>query len=128
MPYITQAEAELNVEGFTDKTQIEKDALLLKADAYLSSKCVPQFNDVTKVPDKLKQAAYEVIRGTIAGKLFVGVARLATSEKVKADVLEVQETYSETAIELNQYEQLIDMLIATFINCGKARVSLRERY
>lgn len=128
MPYITQAEAELNVEGFTDKTQIEKDALLLKADAYLSSKCVPQFNDVAKVPDKLKQAAYEVIRGTIAGKLFVGVARLATSEKVKADVLEVQETYAETAIELNQYEQLIDMLIATFVNCGKARVSLRERY
>lgn len=128
MPYITQAEAELNVEGFTDKTQIEKDALLLKADAYLSSKCVPQFNDTTKVPDKLKQAAYEVIRGTIAGKLFVGVARLATSEKVKADVLEVQETYSETAIELNQYEQLIDMLISTFVNCGKARVSLRERY
>lgn len=128
MPYITQAEAELNVEGFTDKTQIEKDALLLKADAYLSAKCVPQFNDATKVPEKLKQAAYEVIRGAMAGKLFVGVSQSVTEKRVKAGDVESQKKFAEGSIEINQYEQLIDMLIAPYLSCGKARVSLRERY
>lgn len=121
MPYITQEEAELNVDGFLSKTQAEKYALLLKSEAYISSKCVPKYADVKKVPNAIKQASYEVIRGTMAGKLFVGVTRQATSEKVKVDTLEVHEIYSESSVDVNEYEQLIDMLLAPYSNCGNSR-------
>lgn len=118
MPYITQAEAELNVDGFSSKTQAEKDRLLLQSEALIRSKCVPSYSDVTQVPDALKQASYEAIRGISAGALLTGIKQTVTEKRVKADSVEVQKKFAEGSIEISPYEQLIDMLIAPFANCG----------
>lgn len=118
MPYITQAEAELNVDGFSSKTQAEKDRLLLQSEIYLQNKCVPVMVDVEKVPDRIKQASYEVIRGIMAGKLMVGQSQSITEKRVKAGDVEVQKKFTDGSVELNQYEQMIDMLIEPFANCS----------
>lgn len=127
MPYITQTEAEQNVDGFIAKTQAEKDALIMKSEAYLQSSCVPAFKDVTKVPPMLKQASYEIIKGAMDGTLFVGVKQSVSEKRVKAGDVESQKKFAEGSIELNPVEQYIAMLIKPFAFCGKARMSIRER-
>ena len=127
MPYITQAEAELNVSGFSSKTQAEKDDLLMKSEAYLLAKCVPAYLDATKAPVMLKTASYEIIKATIAGTLFVGVQQAVSEKRVKAGDVESQKKFVDGSVELNPAEQYILMLIAPFANCGKARTTLRGR-
>lgn len=129
MPYITQAEAELNVDGFSSKTQAEKDRLLLKSEAFIRSKCVPSYVDVTKVPEALKQASYEAIRGISIGVLMTGIKQTVTEKKVKADTVEVQKKFADGSVDISAEEQLIDMLIAPFVNCGGGTfVGCLERY
>lgn len=119
MPYITQAEAELNVDGFSLKTQAEKDRLLLQSEAFIRSKCVPSYTDPTQVPEAIKQASYEAIRGISGGKLLTGIKQTVTEKRVKADSVEVQKKFADGSIEISAEEQLIDMLIAPFANCNK---------
>lgn len=131
MPYITQAEAELNVDGFIDKTQAEKDRLIMQASAFISSKCVPNFTDASKVPDAIKQAVYEAMRGIEAKVLMQGQTQSLKRKKVKADTVEVEKEFTDGSSELSAYEQLIDALIKPFANCnagkGSARIYLRGR-
>lgn len=131
MPYITQVEAEANVTGFSDKTQSEKDRMILDAGIFISNKCVPEYLDVTKVPDRIKQAVYEAIRGIEAGQLFNGTTQQLTESRVKAGDVEVQEKFVDGSIQQNKYEQRIDMLIDKYANCvgnNRARVSFLRRF
>lgn len=72
-------------------------------------------NEVGFVPDPiyplLKDAACEIIKGIKAGVIYSGIARQTTSESVKADTVQVTETFAEDSVEISEFEQIAKALI-----------------
>lgn len=102
MSFITVAEAE-SILGADFADDGDKARLIKLANTWMK-------NEVSFVPDPidplLKDAACEIIKGIQAGAIYSGVARQTTSESVKADSVQVSETYAEGSVEISEYEQI----------------------
>ena len=112
MSFITQTEAETNVDGFSALSDSDKARYLAQSSAYLIARNVQDYSDVTLVPDVLKLASYEVIRGIMAGSLYQGKTQTLTSKEVSAQSgTSVKKSFADGSVELNAYEQYINDLI-----------------
>ena len=102
MSFITIVEAESILgAGFADDG--DKARLIKLANTWMR-------NEVGFVPDPidsvLKDAACEIIKGIDAGVIYAGIARQTTSESVKADTVQVSETFFEDSREVSEFEQI----------------------
>ena len=102
MSFITVGDAE-SILGADFADDGDKARLIKLANTWMK-------NEVSFVPDPidplLKDAACEIIKGIQAGVIYSGVARQTTSESVKADTVQVSETYAEGSVEISEYEQV----------------------
>lgn len=102
MSFITIAEAE-SILGADFADDGDKARLIKLANTWMR-------NEVGFVPDPidplLKDAACEIIKGIKAGVIYAGIARQTTSESVKADTVQVSETFSEDSREVSEFEQV----------------------
>lgn len=115
LSFITYHEAEQNVSEFASQSDMVKARLFSQAYAYLKARYVRSYTDVTKVPDELKDACYEIIRGILANKLYQGKPQRLLSKTVSAQTgTSVSQTYSDSADPLNEYEQYIADLIKPY--------------
>lgn len=107
MSFITIEDAE-RILGVDFAPDADKARLVLLANTWMKNKIgfVPD-----PVDETLKLAACEIIKGIQAGAIYGGIARQTTSEKVKADTVEVQETFSEGSREISEFEQIANALI-----------------
>lgn len=107
MSFITIADAE-QILGVAFAAQEDKARLVLLANTWMK-------NTIGYIPDPidpiLKQAACEIIKGIQSGDIYGGIERQSTSERVKADTVEVQESFSESSRAISQYEQIALALI-----------------
>ena len=107
MSFITQEQAE-QILGADFAPAGDKARLILLANTWMK-------NEVGYVPevvaDELKTASCEIIKGILAKVIYSGVARQTTSESVKADTVQVSETFSEHSRELSEFEQIAKALI-----------------
>lgn len=109
MSFITIAEAE-SILGADFAPDSDKARLILFSNTWMK-------NEVGFVPDPidplLKDAACEIIKGIIAGVIYAGIARQSTSESVKADTVQVSETFAEGSVEISEFEQIARAYISS---------------
>ena len=102
MSFITQEQAE-QILGVDFAPAGDKARLIKLANTWMR-------NEVGYVPDPidpiLLDAACEIIKGIIAGVIYTGIARQATSESVKADTVQVTESFAEGSVEISEFEQI----------------------
>ena len=102
MSFITIAEAE-SILGANFADDSDKARLIKLANTWMK-------NEVSFVPDPidslLKDAACEIIKGIQAGVIYAGIARQTTSESVKADTVQVTESFAEGSVEVSEFEQI----------------------
>lgn len=102
MSFITIVEAE-SILGADFADDGDKARLIKLANTWMR-------NEVGSVPDPidsvLKDAACEIIKGIKAGVIYAGISRQTTSESVKADTVQVSETFSEDSREVSEFEQI----------------------
>ena len=102
MSFITVAEAE-SILGAGFAPDGDKARLIQLANVWMK-------NEVGAVPDPvdslLKDAACEIIKGIQAGAIYSGISRQTTSESVKADTVQVTESFAEGSVEISEYEQI----------------------
>lgn len=107
MSFITLEEAE-QILGADFAPAGDKARLILLANTWMK-------NEVGFVPDPIDpiliDAACEIIKGIQAGVIYSGIARQTTSESVKADTVQVSETFAEGSREISEYEQIAKALI-----------------
>lgn len=107
MSFITQEQAE-QILGADFAPAGDKARLILLANTWMK-------NEVGFAPDPidslLKDAACEIIKGILAKVIYAGVERQTTSESVKADTVQVTETFSEGSTAISEYEQIAKALI-----------------
>lgn len=107
MSFITQEQAE-QILGADFAPAGDKVRLILLANTWMK-------NEVGFVPDPIDpiliDAACEIIKGIQAGVIYSGIARQTTSESVKADTVQVSETFAEGSREISEYEQIAKALI-----------------
>ena len=109
MSFITQEQAE-KILGADFAPAGDKARLILLANTWMK-------NEIGFIPDPsdplLKDAACEIIKGIQAGVIYSGIARQTTSESVKADTVQVSETFAEGSREISEYEQIARAYIAS---------------
>lgn len=109
MSFITIAEAE-SILGADFADDGDKARLIKLANTWMR-------NEVGFVPDPidllLKDAACEIIKGIKAGVIYAGIARQTTSESVKADTVQVTESFSEGSVAVSEFEQIAKAFIAS---------------
>ena len=109
MSFITQEQAE-QILGVDFAPVGDKARLIKLANTWMR-------NEVGYVPDPIDSllidAACEIIKGIIAGVIYTGIARQATSESVKADTVQVTETFAEGSVEVSEFEQIARAYIAS---------------
>ena len=107
MSFITIEDAE-RILGVDFAPNADKARLVLLANTWMKNKIghVPEHVDET-----LKLAACEIIKGIQAGAIYSGVSRSITSERVKADTVEVEESFSEGSRDISEFEQIASALI-----------------
>lgn len=102
MSFITQEQAE-QILGADFAPAGDKARLIKLSNTWMK-------NEVGFVPDPidplLKDATCEIIKGIQAGVIYAGIARQTTSESVKADTVQVSETFSEDSREVSEFEQI----------------------
>lgn len=102
MSFITQEQAE-QILGVDFAPAGDKARLIKLANTWMR-------NEVGYVPDPIDplliDAACEIIKGIQAGVIYVGVARQTTSESVKADTVQVTESFAEGSVEISEFEQI----------------------
>ena len=107
MSFITQQDAE-QILGADFAPAGDKARLVLLANTWMK-------NEIGYIPDEiteeLKDAACEIIKGILAKVIYAGIARQTTSESVKADTVQVSETFAEGSVEISEYEQIAKALI-----------------
>ena len=114
MSYITEQEALDNVTEFASQTASDKARLLAQAEAYLRARNVKEYKDGADVPQALKLACYEVIRGVLSNDLYQGQSQTVKREKVKADTVETEEEFMDGSVALSATEQFILDLITPY--------------
>lgn len=107
MSFITQEQAE-QILGADFAPTGDKARLILLANTWMKNEVgfTPNLVD-----DLLKQAACEIIKGIKAGVIYAGIARQTISESVKADSVQVSETFAEGSREISEYEQIAKAMI-----------------
>ena len=102
MSFITQEQAE-QILGAGFAPAGDKARLIKLANTWMR-------NEVGYVPDPIDSllidAACEIIKGIIAGVIYAGIARQTTSESVKADTVQVTESFAEGSVEISEFEQI----------------------
>lgn len=102
MSFITVEEAE-SILGADFADDSDKARLIKLANTWMK-------NEVGFVPDPidplLRDSACEIIKGIQAGVIYSGIARQTTSESVKADTVQVTESFAEGSVEISEYEQI----------------------
>ena len=102
MSFITQEQAEQSL-GVDFAPAGDKARLIKLANTWMR-------NEVGYVPDPIDSllidAACEIIKGIIAGVIYAGIARQTTSESVKADTVQVTESFAEGSVEISEFEQI----------------------
>ena len=102
MSFITQEQAE-QILGVDFAPTGDKARLIKLSNTWMK-------NEVGYVPDTIDpiliDAACEIIKGINAGVIYAGIARQTTSESVKADTVQVSETFSEDSREVSEFEQI----------------------
>ena len=102
MSFITVEEAE-SILGADFADDSDKARLIKLANTWMK-------NEVGFVPDPidplLRDAACEIIKGIQAGVIYSGIARQTTSESVKADTVQVTESFAEGSVEVTEFEQI----------------------
>ena len=97
MSFITVEEAE-SILGADFADDSDKARLIKLANTWMK-------NEVGFVPDPidplLRDAACEIIKGIQAGVIYSGIARQTTSESVKADTVQVTESFAEGSVEIS---------------------------
>ena len=114
MSYITEQEALDNVTEFASQTASDKARLLAQSEAYLRARNVKEYKDGVDVPQALKLACYEVIRGVLSNDLYQGQSQTVKREKVKADTVETEEEFVDGSVALSATEQFILDLITPY--------------
>lgn len=107
MSFITIEDAE-RILGVDFAPDADKARLVLLANTWMKNKIgyVPD-----PVDETLKLASCEITKGIQADVIYSGVARSTTSERVKADTVEVEESFSEGSREISEFEQIANALI-----------------
>ena len=109
MSFITISEAE-SILGADFADDSDKARLIKLANTWMR-------NEVGFVPDPidrlLKDASCEIIKGIQGGVIYAGIARQTTSESVKADTVQVSETFAEGSVEISEFEQIARAYIAS---------------
>lgn len=102
MSFITVEEAE-SILGADFADDSDKARLIKLANTWMR-------NEVGYVPDQIDpiliDAACEIIKGIQAGVIYAGIARQTTSESVKADTVQVIESFAEGSVEISEFEQI----------------------
>ena len=115
MPFITEQEAINNVNGFDALSSGDKARYLSQSEAYLIARNVKPYDDVELVPQPLKLASFELIKGIIAGKLYQGKAQVVQSKTVSATSgTSVSKTFVSGSEDINEYEQYVLDLIKPY--------------
>ncbi|MBG5894840.1 hypothetical protein [Providencia rettgeri] len=115
MGFITEQEAEQALgETWTSQTESDKARLLAQSEAYLIARNVKPYDDPDDVPEALKLASYEIIKGVINKQLYQGQAQELKAKTVKGGSVEVSKTYQDGSYELNATEQYILDLIKPY--------------
>lgn len=109
MSFITQEQAE-QILGADFAPAGDKARLVLLANTWMK-------NEVGFIPDLidqlLKDAACEIIKGILAKVIYAGISRQTTSESVKADTVQVTESFAEGSVEVSEFEQIARAYIAS---------------
>lgn len=109
MSFITQEQTE-QILGVDFAPAGDKARLIKLANTWMR-------NEVGFVPDEidpvLKDAACEIIKGIIAGVIYAGIARQTTSESVKADTVQITESFAEGSVEVSEFEQIARAFIGS---------------
>ncbi|WP_288456153.1 hypothetical protein [uncultured Acinetobacter sp.] len=86
----------------------DKARLILLANTWMK-------NEIGFVPDPidplLQDAACEIVKGIKTGVIYSGISRQTTSERVKADSVEVEESFVEGSREISEFEQIAKAFI-----------------
>lgn len=115
MSFVTETEVLEHVPEFAGQSASDKARLLSQVDAYLRSRNVKGYLESSLVPEPLKLASYEIIRGILAGKLYQGKAATVVSKTVSAQSgTSVSKTFAAGSEDLNTYEQYILDLIKPY--------------
>ncbi|HDI8307984.1 TPA: hypothetical protein PPD39_003656 [Acinetobacter baumannii] len=114
MSFITEQEAIEHVEGFDALSASDKAQYLQMAEAYLLARNVKPYEDVTQVPEPLKTASYQIIKGIMKGDLYQGQEQALKRKKVKANTVETEKEYQDGSVKLNATEQYILDLIKPY--------------
>ncbi|MDC4872595.1 hypothetical protein NRA65_17410 [Acinetobacter baumannii] len=114
MSFITEQEAIEHVEGFDALSASDKAQYLQMSQAYLLARNVKPYEDVTEVPEPLKTASYQVIKGIMKGDLYQGQEQALKRKKVKADTVETEKEYQDGSAKLTATEQFILDLIKPY--------------
>lgn len=114
MSFITEQDAIEHVAGFDALSASDKADYLQMSEAYLLARNVKPYEDVTTVPQPLKTASYQIIKGIMKGELYQGQEQALKRKKVKADTVETEKEYQEGSVKLTATEQFILDLIKPY--------------
>ncbi|HFG6877088.1 TPA: hypothetical protein ACGIJ0_000169 [Acinetobacter baumannii] len=114
MSFITEQEAIERVAGFAALSDGDKADYLEKSEAYLLARNVKPYEDATQVPEPLKTASYQIIKGIMKGDLYQGQEQALKRKKVKADTVETEKEYQDGSVKLSAIEQFILDLIKPY--------------
>ncbi|MFW1955876.1 hypothetical protein ACG91D_09860 [Acinetobacter guillouiae] len=107
MSFITVDDANLKL-GNDFAPDGDKARLVLLANTWMK-------NEIGFVPEPfdplLIDAACEIIKGIKTGVIYAGTSRQTTSERVKADTVEVEESFVEGSREISEFEQIAKAFI-----------------
>jgi hypothetical protein len=114
MSFITEQEAIEHVVGFDALSDSDKADYLQMSEAYLLARNVKPYVDVATVPQPLKTASYQIIKGIMKGELYQGQEQALKRKKVKADTVETEKEYQDGSVKLTATEQFILDLIKPY--------------
>lgn len=127
MSFVTESEVEQALrDTWTNQSESEKTQLLKKSRAYLLARNVKDYENVDDVPQDLKDASFEIIKGIINKKLYIDKDQELKSKRVKADSVESEKVYQDGSKSINATEQYILDLIKPYTK--KSRVQMVRRF
>lgn len=107
MSFITIEDAN-RILGSDFAPEGDKARLILLANIWMK-------NEIGFVPDPidclLQDAACEILKGIKTGVIYSGISRQTTSERVKADSVEVEESFVEGSRDISEFEQIAKAFI-----------------
>ena len=114
MSFITEQEAIEHVAGFDALSASDKADYLQMSEAYLLARNVKPYEDTATVPQTLKTASFQIIKGIMKGELYQGQEQALKRKKVKADTVETEKEYQDGSVKLTATEQFILDLIKPY--------------